>query len=81
MTDFDPAAHVQALRDCPQDFVSMVSIASDAKALHAIRRAGTMESLNATSQPLLRAAKAAGDTVLFDILKAAAGKRKGELTK
>lgn len=79
--DFDPIAYSSWVKAHPENYVTMASIASDAKALHAIKTAGTMEILNATSQPLLRAAKKAGDTVLLDILKAASTHRKSELTK
>lgn len=79
--EFDPIAYSAWVKAHPENYVTMASIASDAKALHAIKTAGTMEGLNATSQPLLRAARQAGDAVLFDILKAASTQRKGELTK
>lgn len=79
--EFDPIAYSAWVKAHPDNYVTMASIASDATALRAIKTAGTMEALNATSQPLLRAARKAGDTVLFDILKAASTHRKSELTK
>lgn len=77
---FDPLAHAKAQREHPEAFVTLHSIWRDATALSAIKSAGTMETLNATSQPLLKAAREAGDTVLFDMFKAASTQRKGELT-
>ena len=79
--EFDPIAYVAWVKAHPENYVTMDSILRDAIALHAIKIAGTLETLNATAQPLLRAAKAAHDTVLFEILKAASAQRKGELTK
>lgn len=78
---FDPLAHAKAQREHPEAFVTLRSIWSDAQALRTIKRAATLETLNATSQPLLKAAREAGDTLLFDKLKAASTQRKGELTK
>ena len=77
--EFDPIAYAAWVKAHPENYVTMASIATDAKALQAIKTAGTMETLNATAQPLLRAAKAQGDTVLYDILKAGATQRKAEL--
>lgn len=79
MTDFDPIAHAQALRDRPQDFVSMVSVAMDAANLRAIRHAPTIEALKKAYSTPAKAAKDAGDTDLLKMLTESKDARKKEL--
>lgn len=77
---FDPTLHARAVRDRPQDFVTMVSIAMDAAQIRAIKQTTTLEALNKAFQVPAKAAKAAGDTELLRWLTEAKDARKGELT-
>lgn len=79
--EFDPFAYSAWVKAHPDNYVTMASIASDAKALHAIKTAGTMEELKKAFAGPGKAAKEAGDTLLLEMFKEAKDKRKEELSK
>lgn len=79
--DFDPILHIRQVRAHPTNYLTIASIVADAKALAAIKRAQTLEATNKAYQTPAKAAKAAGDAQLLNMLTDAAKVRKSELTK
>jgi len=77
---FDPYAYSKDIREHPERYMTLRSLVGDAAALRRIKQAPTLQALKEAFQPSAKAAKAAGDTLLLDMLTEAAKQRKIELT-
>ena len=77
MSEFDPIAYIRDVRARPESYGTMQSVVEAVTALHAIRKATTLEAVKAAFQPAAKKAKAEGDTEALTILtEAAKAKRK-----
>jgi hypothetical protein len=76
---FDPFAYAKSVKENPDDYVRLSDIWGQAVALRKIRHAPTAKALHVSFQEPAKTALAADDTVMLDMLKAAAKKRRKEL--
>lgn len=79
MTDFDPFARAQDIREHPENYVSLQHCMEIAQARIAIRRAKSLEEINKVFQPAAKKARAENDEELLGWLTEAAQKRKAEI--